>query len=141
VQSGNIIFKAESGSDPSQLARQIRNKLDHKYGFDVPTIVLDPGDLKHLIDQNPFRDPQTLKERLYVTFLFDQPDADRIRALEKQKHGNEHFVVYGKFIFLYYPKGYGVAKMDNNAFEKVLKVEATTRNWKTINKIYEMTIT
>jgi len=40
---------------------------------------------------------------------------------------------------LYYPGGYGNAKMDNNFFEKKLKVKATTRNWKTVKTLNEMT--
>jgi len=33
---------------------------------------------------------------------------------------------------------YGRAKMNNNFFENKLKVPATTRNWKTVNKLLEM---
>jgi len=28
--------------------------------------------------------------------------------------------------------------MNNNFFEKKLKVNATTRNWKTVNKLFEL---
>ena len=28
--------------------------------------------------------------------------------------------------------------MNNNFFEQKLKVKATTRNWKTVNKLYEL---
>jgi uncharacterized protein (DUF1697 family) len=126
--------------NPVQLARQIKQKLQDKYGFEVPSIILETNDLKQIIQNNPFaRDPEIASDRLYVTFLFDTPRADLAMKLREQKKQNEQFIQYNKTIFLYYPDGYGRAVMNNNAFEKALKVEATTRNWKTINKLYEMT--
>jgi len=93
----------------------------------------------HIIKNNPFtRDPETVEERLYMTFLYNTPRADMVRRLQKPKQSEEHYVFGDKIIFLYYPNGYGTAVMNNNAFEKGLKVAATTRNWKTVNKLYEM---
>ncbi len=123
-----------------QLAQKIKQKLQDKYGFEVPTLVLDPRELMHIIHNNPFtRDPGTAEDRLYVTFLFNLPRADLARKLQELKRHNEEFIHDEKIIFLYYPEGYGRAVMNNNAFEKALQVEATTSNWKTVNKLYEMT--
>ena len=139
IQSGNIIFKSTDGNH-AQLAQKIKQKLHDKYGFEVPTLVLDSLALRHIINNNPFtRDPESGPDRLYVTFLFSTPRADLARKLYELKKHNEHFIHNDKIIFLYYPEGYGRAVMNNNAFEKALHVEATTRNWKTINKLYEMT--
>ena len=41
-------------------------------------------------------------------------------------------------IFLFCPGGYGRTKLSNNFFEKKLGVVATTRNWKSVNALYEM---
>ena len=139
IQSGNIVFKSADGN-PVLLAQKIKQKLQEKYGFEVPTLVLEPRELMHIINNNPFtRDPETAQERLYVTFLFDTPRADLVRKPREPKQSNEQFLIDDKIIFLYYPAGYGRAVMNNNAFEKGLKVEATKRNWKTINKLHEMT--
>jgi uncharacterized protein (DUF1697 family) len=139
IQSGNIVFQS-TDNHPLHPARQIQQKLQEKYGFDVDTLVLEPPGLKHIIHNNPFtRDPETLQDRLYVTFLFDIPRADLAEKLQEVEPENEHFILDGKFIFLYYPYGYGKAAMNNKAFEKVLQVRATSRNWKTVSKLYEMT--
>ena len=138
IQSGNIVFRSTDGN-PGQLAQKIKQKLQDKYGFEAPTLVLDPRELMHIIRNNPFtRDPGTAEDRLYVTFLFDTPRADLARKLQELKRHNEQFVHDDKIIFLYYQEEYGRAVMNNNAFEKALQVEATTRNWKTVNKLYEM---
>ena len=136
IQSGNIIFRCQKGN-PVKIANEIKLKLKEKYGFDVPALVLEPQDLLHIIQNHPFaRDPGNVVERLAVTFLFDKPQADLVKNLEGIRQPNEHFQVYGKFIFLYYPDGFGRAVFTNNAFEKALQTEATTRNWNTIHKLY-----
>jgi len=139
IQSGNIIFKSAE-TDPEELAQKLKQKLQDKYGFDVPTLVLEPVELVHVINNNPFtQDPDTAIERLAVTFLFETPQDELVKKIMEQEQTNEHFIFDEKFIFLYYPDGFGKAVMGNNAFEKALKVEATTRNWRTVNKLYEMT--
>jgi len=138
IQSGNIVFRSAEGN-PGQLAQKIKQKLQDKYRFEVPTLVLDPQEFMRIIHNNPFtRDPGEAEDRLYVTFLFNPPRADLARKLQELKKDNEQFIQDDKIIFLYYPEGYGRAVMNNNAFEKALQVEATTRNWKTVNKLYEI---
>jgi len=139
IQSGNIVFSSTE-DNPSHLAQLIRLKLLDKYGFNVPTLVLEPVELVHPINNNPFtQDPDISIERLAVTFLFETPQDEQVKKIMEQEQTNEHFIFDKKFIFLYYPDGFGKVLMGNNAFEKVLKVEATTRNWRTVNKLYEMT--
>ena len=139
IQSGNIIFRS-TDNNPGQLAQAIKQKLQDKYGFEVPTLVLASRKLMDIIINNPFtRDPGTAANRLYVTFLFNTPREDLSVKLQALKEYNENFIQDDKIIFLYYPDGYARAVMGNNAFEQALKVEATTRNWKTVNKLYEMT--
>ena len=43
-------------------------------------------------------------------------------------------------IYLYCPDGYGRTKLSNNALEKLLSVTATTRNWRTVNQLYQMAL-
>jgi uncharacterized protein (DUF1697 family) len=53
--------------------------------------------------------------------------------------GNEdEFLVYDREIYLFCPNGYGRTKLSNSFFERKLGVAATTRNWKTVNALYEM---
>ncbi|MBE3143630.1 MAG: DUF1697 domain-containing protein [Planctomycetes bacterium] len=50
----------------------------------------------------------------------------------------DEFLVYDKEIYLFCPNGYGRTKLSNNYFERKLRVSATTRNWKTVNALYEI---
>jgi uncharacterized protein (DUF1697 family) len=44
----------------------------------------------------------------------------------------------GTEIYLYCLDGYGNTKFSNNALERVLSVRATTRNWNTVNNLWQI---
>ena len=58
--------------------------------------------------------------------------------LEKVIKTEEVVIPIGKNLFLKYPNGYGRSKLTNNSIEKILKISATTRNWRTMNKLVEL---
>lgn len=139
IQSGNIVFQYPETSENS-LEKMIEENIQAHYDFQVPTLVRSPEEFQYVVENNPFlQDPEKDINRQYITFLAEKPAGERIEALREVNYEPEEYVIDGRLIFLYSPKGYGRAKMNNNFFEKKLKVSATTRNWKTVNKLLEMT--
>ncbi len=51
----------------------------------------------------------------------------------------EKLFIYGQEVYLYCPHGYGKTKLLKNFLENKLGIEATKRNWKMVNKLYELT--
>ncbi len=138
VQSGNIVFKAPE-KNVSKVEKMIEKAIQDAYDFEVPILVKTPVELKHVLENNPFlNNPETATERLYMTFLKEEPVAERIEKLQEVDYSPEDYRLEGKDLYFFAPNGYGRAKMNNNFFEKKLKVVATTRNWRTVNKLYEM---
>jgi len=138
IQSGNIIFD-HSPIDPSILETQIATLIHTHYGFEVAVLVKKPSALSDALVQNPFKEREDVEtKRLYLTFLAEKPEMDRLEALKTVDYNPEEYVIIGKNLYFYSPHGYGRAKMNNNFFEQKLKVKATTRNWRTINKLVEM---
>ncbi|MBL4754865.1 MAG: DUF1697 domain-containing protein [Flavobacteriales bacterium] len=137
IQSGNIVFKAKGNA--TQLAQVIRAKILERYGFEVPTLVKQHKDFEYVLANCPFMlDPAKDESRFYITFLDCEPETALVEKLEELNYSPEEYVLDGTNIFFYSPNGYGNAKMNNNFFEKKLKVSATTRNWKTVHKLAEM---
>lgn len=138
IQSGNIIFSTQSNSVKS-LETKIASQIKKDFGFDVLVIVLTAEKLRGIIQQNPFtKDKQKDISYLYVTFLTDSPNEFDIKGiLEKRSAGEE--IEFGKnAIYLFCPGGYGQTKLNNNFLESKLKVNATTRNWKTANELLKL---
>ena len=61
-----------------------------------------------------------------------------LNDLDNFNTDDEEFILLGDVIYFYCPDGFGKTKLTNNFFENKLNVTATTRNWKTTNKLFEM---
>jgi uncharacterized protein (DUF1697 family) len=135
LQSGNVIFdcrRAEAG----QLATHIEDKLSEAFGFAINVIIRTQQELERIIETNPLLgSADVARDKLYVTFLADVPDKTVVSKLDVTPGADEKFAIVGKEVFFYCPNGYARTKLNNAAFEKKLKTIATTRNWKTINKL------
>jgi uncharacterized protein (DUF1697 family) len=135
IQSGNVVFQFLE-SDPHDLALQISGQIQKQFGFYVPVIVLTVSELEYVVEKNPFLAEGSKKiEYQCVTFLDSQPEEIDLDIINKAKQEGEEFAIDGKAVYLYCPNGYGNTKLSNAFFEKKLKVNATTRNWKTTTEL------
>ncbi len=138
IQSGNVIFESDE-SDTSSLARQIEAKIEQTFGFFVPIMIRTPQRFHDLLENNPFLSERNEEiKQLYVTFLDESPPIDALDALVQFATKAEEFHLAGKEIYIFYPNGTGRSKLSNNLIERKLGVTATTRNWRTVNKLYEL---
>lgn len=138
IQSGNIVFKSDDNSINS-LEEKIHNKILKDFGFDVPVLVKTPQELIDAITNNPFEKDAAYETKLFaVVFLKDKPLAENIELLKTYDYSPEEYILKDKIIYYYAAKGMGNAKMSNNFFEKKLKVQATSRNWRTTQKLVEL---
>jgi uncharacterized protein (DUF1697 family) len=141
IQSGNVSFKANEKLSDIQLAEKIEKAIYKKYSFEVPVIIRNESELKKIVSSNPFLKEKDIDiQKLHVTFLSEIPGKAEIKGIAEVDYSPDQFVILGKEVFLHIPVSYGETKLSNNFFEKKLKVKATTRNWKTVNKLLEMAL-
>jgi uncharacterized protein (DUF1697 family) len=139
IQSGNIVFKS-SENGIKELQKIIHQMLLNDYGFDITVIVLRSQELKKASENNPFEKDSTKDpKKFYVVFLQEQPPQENIEKLSEVDYSPEEFVIDDKIIYFYAANGAHKAKMNNILFEKKLMVKATSRNWRTVQKLLEMT--
>lgn len=137
IQSGNVIFYSKE-KPIEKLKNIIQTAIRKKFGFDVSVLVITPDMIEYVLKNNPFIKKNKGLDKLYVTFLSEQPSAENIKMLNSIDYSPEEYILDGSLVYLHVPNGYGKTKLNNNLFENKLKVEATTRNWKTINKLWEL---
>jgi uncharacterized protein (DUF1697 family) len=139
VNSGNVVFDDSKLTAP-ELATKIQAQLKKSFGHDIPVIIRTTADLKKVITHNPFLkgDREINLERLYITFLAATPAKADVKNLVVPQAQDDEFIIKGQEVFLYCPMGYGNTKLSNNLFEKKLKTAATSRNWRTVNALYQM---
>lgn len=138
IQSGNVVFTTAE-KDPKKIEKLISLEIKKEFGFDVPVIILHVNTLKEIIDSNPFaKDHVKDISFLHVTFLADNPTKfDKEKIVEKKQPGEE-IAFTTNVVYLYCPNGYGKTKLNNTFLENKLKVQATTRNWKTTNELLKL---
>lgn len=137
LQSGNVIFKNKS-SNMEKITRDIERRICKTFGFLVKVIIRSENELEDIIKNNPFTAQNAEINNLYVSFLLYMPDKEILTNLDKYKGDKEKFEINGREIYLYLPNGYARTKLTNNMLEKKLKTVVTTRNWKTTNKLMEL---
>lgn len=138
IQSGNIIFDFIDVNFKI-LENQISEKIKLKFGFDVVIIVKTPSDIESAITKNPFlKDVTKELNKIYVVFLSEKPAFNDINLLDNIDYSPEEFIIDDNIIYFYAPFGAGNSKLSTHFFEKKLNVNATARNWNTVNKLLEL---
>lgn len=137
IQSGNVIFDLEEKSEVKKIENDIQEAILKTFKFEVPVIIRSVDELKQITSINPFIDKDD-PDSLYLTFLKDIPEKDTIEKINKYSFPPDKFILSGKDVFISCSEKYSDSKLSNTFFEKHLKVAATTRNWKTVNKLYEI---
>jgi uncharacterized protein (DUF1697 family) len=132
IQTGNVIFETNKKAD--ELSADLTDFLTRKFGFDIYVFITNKEELKSIVAKNPFQ----TEERLYVTLLHAKIGKTEKESLENFNGGNDELSFGDKVIYLYCPGGYGETKLSNSFFESKLKQKCTTRNWRTINKLIEL---
>lgn len=140
IQSGNAVFRAERQS-PLAVSQRIEERILADFGLSVPVLTRTSADMNKTIQGNPFLNKRGIDlTKLHVTFLSHVPAKAGLEKMAAVAPGPDAFHHCGEAIYLHCPNGYGETKLSNTFFEKTLSVSATTRNWKTVNKLYEMAL-
>ncbi len=140
IQSGNVLFNSNT-KNIEKIKNEIVKSIEKQSGLSVSVIIRKNKEIKNIIENNPFiKSGNNETERMYVTFLESVPDKNKMKGLIPSKKTKDEFKIIGKEIYLYCPEGYGKTVLSNDFFEKKLKLKATSRNWRTLNKLYEMSI-
>lgn len=137
IQSGNILFRSAI-SDSKKLEKQIHDLIERHFGFDVPVIVVTPGQLQSVIQKNPYAAENIAEPQPYVAFLSGIPEKTDVEILKGIDFQKDRFSIVGDTIYLHYADGAGSTKLSNAVIEKKLKLTATSRNWKTVKKLVEL---
>lgn len=137
VQSGNIVFRA-AGDDPQAHAATIAGLIAAQAGLDVTVLVLTAGELAEVAAANPFAATAADEKTLHVTFLAEQADGAAFAALKLPAQEGEQVVLSDRVVYLWLPHGYGRSKLSNAYFEHALHMPATTRNWRTVKTLVEL---
>ena len=139
IQSGNVIFSSKM-KDRKKLIEMIEEAILDAYGFEVPVLIRSHEEISSILDACPFP-PGNIQEdgtKVLVSLLSSQVQGDDPGGIQRYVGDNERLELAGTEVYLYCGNGYGRSKLSNNLIEEKLRVRATTRNWKTMIKLLDM---
>lgn len=138
IQSGNVLFSTNSPNQKS-IQDKIERGIEKTFGYNVQVILKTPDELGTALKKNPFlKNKKKDTEKLYYSFLSEKPSKENLKKLKDIDYSPEEYFIDNDRIFLFFPDGYGKAKMNINLFEKKLEIFATSRNHRTVETLFKM---
>lgn len=135
IQSGNIILSSDLNKDV--VATKVQQLIFDHFQLQIAVFCLDLKEMETALKNNPFTD-NIEPNKLFFTFLNDEPAVDLLAGLETLDFAKDQFKVIDKVLYFYLPDGMSNSKLNNNFFEKKLQLTATGRNLNTINKLINL---
>ncbi len=141
IQSGNVVFDA-LGNGKVDLKTRIEQAIEGEYGFRVPVEIRTGREIEDVIRNSPFGSVDLMEDgtKVLVAFLSSKPAEAKVSEIQQFVVDPERLVVRGQEAYLYCPNGYGKSKLSSTFLEHKLGTEATTRNWKSVHRIHELSV-
>ncbi len=140
IASGNVIFDSRE-SDDHLLAQKIERHLAKEFGHDITVVVLSLGSLTSILKRNPFKQV-TDKKDVMLCAVFFAASPPRLKLPIKSDRENLEVVAirdHAAFVICRRKKN-GWFGFPNNFVEKQFGVPATTRQWRTLERVLEFAL-
>ncbi|MGH9271842.1 MAG: DUF1697 domain-containing protein [Ilumatobacteraceae bacterium] len=132
VQSGNVVFRSSGAA--AAVAKQLRSAIAAETSLDPGIAVRTAAQLTKVVDGCPFDDTANV----HVTFLVEGA-TPKASAVDPDEFAPERFAVKGREVYLYLPNGMGRSKLAVALSKGKATLDGTTRNWRTVTKLVELT--
>jgi len=137
INSGNVIFETGE-TDDKKLAAKIQGAIEEEFTLKIKVMVRTIDEIKGVVENNPFTGQFENDKDLHVLFLDAELPEDKRRLLLSNNNENEEFAVRNREIFCLLRVSVLDSLLGKDYIGKKLKVSATARNWRTVNKIAEL---
>lgn len=136
IQTGNILFRGTARIADNHF---IEEQLARRFGLSLTAMLFSAQQFSAIVNDCPYIDvAQQNGKSVYISFLDQSPSAEYIAKLTEIAHYPDVYTIRKNVIYLHCPDGYGATTLSNSAFEKILNVRATTRNWNTVNALLKL---
>jgi uncharacterized protein (DUF1697 family) len=137
INSGNLIFETVE-TDDNVLSAKIAATITSTFSFKINVMTRTIAEIEDLVENNPFAGQFENDKDLHVFFLDEDLSEKKRELLIAQANENEMFAFNPRTIFCLLRISILDSIVGKGFIDKKLKVSATARNWRTVNKILEM---
>jgi uncharacterized protein (DUF1697 family) len=137
INSGNVIFETEETSGKI-LCEKLETAIEKDFNLEIKVFVRTISELETLVANNPFAGQFENDKDLHVFFLSEEMPDDIRELLLSNNNENEQYFVRNREIFCLLRVSVLDSLIGKDYIGKKLKISATARNWRTVNKILEL---
>ncbi len=137
INSGNIGFDSTKTAE-KKLVAQIEKAIEDTFGKKVAVMVRERKDIDLVLANNPFDGEFESHKEMHVLFLSEEMSADKEKQLLDACPEGERYKCIGRELYCHLPKGVIDSLLGKSFLEKKLKLSATGRNWRTVQKLAEL---
>ena len=138
IQSGNVVLSADCSADA--LESNLEKLIEKKFKLTIPVIVRRASDWPAYMKGNPFPDASVTEGNLVMLALSKRkPNADALEGLRARAVSGEKIERVGDALWIHFDKGVANSKLSPGLLDRLVGSPVTTRNWRTVLKIGEMT--
>lgn len=129
LNSGNALFTSDS--DAASVAAAIEQALVRDLRVESRVVVRTAADLAAIVAANPLREIAADPAKHLVGFLGGEPDLARAEKIAALDILPDRVILAGRELYLWYSAGVLTSPLSKVAWEKLLGVTVTMRNWNT----------
>jgi uncharacterized protein (DUF1697 family) len=134
IQSGNVVL--DSPMTAPEVADVVAGGIEERCGFRPAVMVRDPADLARLLESQPFGPDAA--NAVHVGFLATEPAAEAAAAAADVDIAPEEVRLVGRELLLHLPNGMGRSRFGKVPFERLLGVDMTVRNLRTVAALVQL---
>lgn len=139
LNSGNAVFES-SGRAGGTHAKKIEKALSDELGLQVLVIVKSAAEIAAVIEENHIPERKSDPTKLLAAFTSDANELRDLSAIEPLVHPPDKAQAGKHAFYLYTPAGISKSKASEALLGKAGRA-ATTRNWATVLKVYDLLTT
>ena len=135
IQSGNLVLRTSDRA--SKVAEDLASAIAGLGGVKPAVMVRSRSQLAKVVDANPFVRRGEDASLCHVTFM-DKAASTGLGRVDLERYVPEEAKAVGKELYLFLPGGMGRSKLAAD-LAKDKSAVGTTRSWRTVTKLLEMT--
>ncbi len=137
INSGNLAFDTAK-TDDGKLAKKIRDAVKKDFEKEISIMVRSVAEIEEIIANNPYDGQFDNDKDLHVFFLETELSSEKRELLLDLNSEAELISVRGRTVYYLLRISIVDSVMGKGFIDKKLKVPATARNWRTVQKLAEL---
>lgn len=137
INSGNIGFDSVKAAE-KKLVVKIEKAIEDTFGKKIAVMVREQKQIERVLADNPFEGEFESHKEMHVLFLSEEMTAEKEKQLLDACPEGERYKCIGRELYCHLPKGVIDSLLGKSFLDKKLKLSATGRNWRTVQKLAEL---